>query len=123
MVITCLQTGESKKSVEVLRLYAVVQTGGKQYKLAVGDIVKVEKLNVEAGDKVSLDQILMIKEEDGTTKVGNPLIEGAKVTATVIKQGKNKKIIVYKYKKRKNMRKKQGHRQAYTKLKIEKIEA
>lgn len=104
-------------------MYAVVETGGKQYKVTEGEIVKVEKLNAEAGDKVTLDQVLMVKDDNGAVKVGSPLLDGAKVVAEVIEQGRGKKIMVYKYKKRKNQRKKQGHRQAFTKIKIEKIEA
>jgi large subunit ribosomal protein L21 len=102
-------------------MYAIIQTGGKQYKVTEGEMVKVEKLEAEAGDKVVLDQVLMIKDDNGT-KVGNPLVEGAKITAAVLEQGRGKKITVYKYKRRKNERKKQGHRQAYTRLLIEKIE-
>ncbi|MEA1961089.1 MAG: 50S ribosomal protein L21 [Bacillota bacterium] len=103
-------------------MYAIVQTGGKQYKVAVGDILNVEKLDAVAGDKLTLDQVLMVKDEDGV-KVGSPIVEGAKITVEVIEQGRGKKITVFKYKKRKNYRRKQGHRQAYTKLKVEKIEA
>ncbi|HPF20224.1 MAG TPA: 50S ribosomal protein L21 [Syntrophomonas sp.] len=102
-------------------MYAIIETGGKQYKVSEGLMIKVEKLSCEAGDKVTLDQVLMLSDDNGT-RIGNPLVEGAKVTAAVLEQGRGKKIIVYKYKKRKNERKKQGHRQAYTKLLIEKIE-
>jgi large subunit ribosomal protein L21 len=102
-------------------MYAVIQTGGKQYKVAEGEILKVEKLAGEAGDKLTLDQVLMLKDENGI-KIGAPLLNDAKVTVEVIEQGRAKKIIVYKYKKRKNYRRKQGHRQSYTKIKIEKIE-
>lgn len=103
-------------------MFAVIQTGGKQYKIAEGETVKVEKLDAVAGDKVTLDQVLMLKDDNGATKIGDPLVKGAKITAQVLEQGRGKKITVYKYKKRKNQRKKQGHRQAYTKLLIEKIE-
>jgi len=103
-------------------VYAIVQTGGKQYKVAEGDILKVEKLDGQAGAQVVLDQVLLVKDDDGNVKVGKPVVENARITAQVIEQGKGKKIIVYKYKRRKNERKKQGHRQAYTKIKIEKIE-
>ncbi|MGI5920429.1 MAG: 50S ribosomal protein L21 [Syntrophomonadaceae bacterium] len=103
-------------------MYAVIQTGGKQYKVSEGDVLKVEKLKAEPGEKLVLDQVLMINSDDGSVKVGTPLVAGAKITAEVIEQGKHKKIIVFKYKRRKNYRKKQGHRQAYTKIKIEKIE-
>lgn len=102
-------------------MYAIIETGGKQYKVAEGEMVKVEKLEAGVGDKITLDQVLMIGDDNGS-KIGNPLVEGAKITAAVLEQGRGKKIVVYKYKKRKNERKKQGHRQAYTKLLIEKIE-
>lgn len=102
-------------------MYAIIQTGGKQYKVTEGEMVKIEKLNAEAGDKVTLEQVLMLKDDSGT-KIGSPFVDGAKVTAAVLEQGRGKKITVYKYKKRKNVRKKQGHRQAYTRLLIEKIE-
>lgn len=103
-------------------MYAVIQTGGKQYKVAEGEILKVEKLAGVAGDKLTLDQVLMVKDENGI-KIGAPLLQDARITVEVIEQGRAKKIIVYKYKKRKNYRRKQGHRQSYTKIKIEKIEA
>lgn len=102
-------------------MYAIIQTGGKQYKVAEGEILKIEKLEGGAGDKLTLDQVLMIKDESGT-RIGTPIVKDALVTVEVIEQGREKKIIVYKYKKRKNYRRKQGHRQAYTKIKVEKIE-
>ncbi|CFX80275.1 Ribosomal protein L21 [Syntrophomonas zehnderi OL-4] len=102
-------------------MYAIVQTGGKQYKVAVGQMVLVEKLNAEVGEKVTLDQVLMLKDDNGT-RIGNPLVAGASIVGKVVEQGRGKKITVYKYKKRKNMRKKQGHRQPYTRILIEKIE-
>lgn len=103
-------------------MYAVIQTGGKQYKVSEGDVLKVEKLAAEPGEKLVLDQVLMLNDDNGNMKVGEPLVAGAKITAEVIEQGRHKKIIVFKYKKRKNYRRKQGHRQAFTKIKIEKIE-
>lgn len=102
-------------------MYAIIQTGGKQYKVSEGSVLKVEKLNAQPGDRLILDQVLMLSDENGV-KVGNPLVSDAKVTVTVLEQGKDKKVVVYKYKKRKNYRKKQGHRQPHTKLKVEKIE-
>jgi len=102
-------------------MYAVIQTGGKQYKVAEGELLKIEKLAGEAGDKLTLDQVLMVVNENGT-RIGTPTVKDAKVTVEVIEQGREKKIVVYKYKKRKNYRRKQGHRQSYTKIKIEKIE-
>lgn len=101
-------------------MYAIIETGGKQYKVQEGDIVLVEKLDVEEGEKVDLSKILLISKEDGI-RVGKPYVEGAKVEATVLEHGKGKKIVVFKYKPKKDYRKKQGHRQPYTKLKIEKI--
>lgn len=103
-------------------MYAIVVTGGKQYKVAEGDVVFVEKLDVTEGDTVTLDKVLAVS--DGTDlKVGAPYVEGAAVTAKAVKNGKDKKIIVYKYKPKKGYHKKQGHRQPYTKLEIEKINA
>lgn len=103
-------------------MYAVIKTGGKQYKVEEGTILKVEKLDGEAGDKVTLGEVLLVKDGNGNVKAGNPVVAGASVIAEILEQGKHKKVIVYKYKKRKNYRRKQGHRQPYTKLKIEKIE-
>ena len=106
--------------MEVGRLkYAVIETGGKQYSVSEGDLIKVEKLDAEAGNVVDLDKVLLIGGDE--TKVGAPYIDGAKVTAEVVKNGKAKKIIVFKYKAKKNYRKKQGHRQPYTELKITSI--
>ena len=102
-------------------MYAIIQTGGKQYKVSEGTILMVEKLEVEAGEKLTLDQVLLVNDENGGVKIGSPLVAGAKVEATVLEQGKHKKVVVYKYKKRKNYRKKQGHRQPFTMIKIEKI--
>lgn len=102
-------------------MYAVIQTGGKQYKVNEGEVLKVEKLAGEAGDKIALEQVLLISDGEAV-RIGSPVITGARVTAEVIEQGRNRKITVYKYKKRKNYRRKQGHRQAFTKIKIEKIE-
>ena len=121
-VQTYLVTGESEKCGGVL-MFALIETGGKQYRVTEGTILKVEKLEAEEGAAVVLDKVLLLSEDDETVTVGRPLIEGASVTAKVIKQGRGKKIIVYKYKKRKNYHKKQGHRQSYTKLVIEKINA
>lgn len=99
--------------------YAVVETGGKQYKVSEDDVIKVEKLDVEAGGLVDLEKVLLIGGEE--VKIGAPYVEGAKVTAEVVKNGKAKKIIVFKYKAKKNYRRKQGHRQPYTELKITSI--
>lgn len=103
-------------------MYAVIETGGKQYKVQEGDVIFVEKLDVEAGSTVTIDKVLVVANGDDV-KVGAPLVEGATVTASAVKNGKNKKIIVYKYKAKKGYHKKQGHRQPYTKLEIQKINA
>lgn len=103
-------------------MYAVVETGGKQYRVSEGDTIFVEKLNVAEGDEVTLDRVLLLNK-DGKTQVGTPYVEGAKVMAKAVKQGKGKKIVVFKYKTKKNYRKKTGHRQPYTKLVIESITA
>ena len=103
-------------------MFAVIETGGKQYKVSEQDIIFVEKLDVEEGSEVVFDSVLAVSGDDGF-KVGAPKIEGAKVTATVLKNGKAKKIYVFKYKSKKNEKKKIGHRQPYTKVQIQKIEA
>lgn len=99
-------------------MYAIVETGGKQYKVEVGSTIFVEKLEANEGEVVTFDKVLYV---DG--KVGAPFVKGASVTAKVEKQGRAKKIIVFKYKPKKNESKKQGHRQSYTKLTVEKINA
>ena len=103
-------------------MYAIVKTGGKQYKVAQGDVLFVEKLEANEGDVVTLDQVLAVAGENGLT-VGAPVVEGATVTAKVVAQGKAKKVIVYKYKAKKDYRRKQGHRQPYTKIVVDKINA
>lgn len=103
-------------------MYAIIETGGKQYRVQEGDVLFIEKLNVEAGDAVEFDKVLAVSNGEELT-VGAPVVEGAKVEATVEKNGKGKKIIVYKYKAKKDYRKKQGHRQPYTKVVINKINA
>jgi len=103
-------------------MYAIIETGGKQLKVEVGQSIFVEKLEVEAGETVVFDKVLVVNNK--TTKVGTPYVEGAKVSAKVEKQGKEKKVIIFKYKAKKgSTRRKQGHRQPYTKLIIEAIEA
>jgi len=101
-------------------MYAVIETGGKQYRVEEGDTIFVEKLDVEAGEKVDFSEVLVVSK-DGDLVVGKPHVEGAKVEATVVEQGKGKKVIVFKYKAKKGFRKKQGHRQPYTKVKVDKI--
>lgn len=104
-------------------MYAVVVTGGKQYRVQEGDVLFVEKLNAEVDSTVELGNILAVSKENGELVVGKPVVEGASVIAKVLEQGKAKKIIVFKYKPKKDYRRKQGHRQPYTKVVIEKINA
>ena len=103
-------------------MHAIIETGGKQYKVAEGDTLFIEKLPVEAGETVTFDKVLAVLDGDKAT-FGAPVVEGAKVTASVVKNGKGKKVIVFKYKPKKGYRRKQGHRQPYTKVTIGKIEA
>jgi len=103
-------------------MYAVIETGGKQYKVAEGDAIYVEKLAAPVGEQVVLDRVLLVNK-DGNVVVGTPVVANAKVTAKVEEHGKGEKIIVFKYKPKKNYRRKTGHRQPFTKLLIEKIEA
>ena len=100
-------------------MYAIIATGGKQYKVSEGDIITIEKLGVEAGEKVTFDQVLVVGGDD--LKVGAPTVDGASVEASVVKEGRGKKVIVYKYKRKTGYHKKNGHRQAFTQVKIEKI--
>ena len=102
-------------------MYAIIATGGKQYKVAEGDIITIEKLGVEAGENVTFDQVLVVGGDD--LKVGDPTVNGASVEASVVKEGRGKKVIVYKYKRKTGYHKKNGHRQAFTQVKIEKINA
>ena len=99
---------------------AIIVTGGKQYKVAEGDVVYIEKLDQEAGDTVKFDQVLAIIDGDKAT-FGTPVVEGASVEATIVKNGKGKKIRIFKYNPKKGYRKRQGHRQPYTKVEIGKI--
>ncbi len=103
-------------------MYAIVETGGKQYRIEEGSTVYIEKLDVSEGEKVTLDQVLAVSK-DGSLTVGEPYVAGASVEATVLENGKAEKIIVFKYKRKKDYRRKQGHRQPYTKIKIEAIQA
>ena len=98
-------------------MYAIVKTGGKQYQVAVGDQLMVEKLDGNIGDSVELDTVLLVADDDAVT-IGKPVIDGAKVVATITEQGKNRKIKVFKKKRRKGYRLMKGHRQAFTALKI-----
>ncbi len=101
-------------------MYAIIKTGGKQYRVQKGDILFIEKLEVEAEQMIDFTEVLAVSNEEGL-KVGTPYVAGAKVSAKVLKNGKSKKVIIYKYKAKKDYRKKQGHRQPYTKVQIEDI--
>ena len=99
-------------------MYAIIQTGSKQYKVAVGDIVEVEKLGLEAGAEVTFDQVLAVAGEDGKLNIGTPMVEGAKVSAKVLDNFRAKKIVVFKMKRRKGYRRTHGHRQRYSRVEI-----
>ena len=101
-------------------MYAVIETGGKQYTVQEGDLVKVEKLDANEGDAVTFDKVLLVAR-DGEVNVGKPYVNDAKVEAKVLKQAKAKKVVVYKFKAKKNERKKKGHRQPYTLVEIGKV--
>jgi large subunit ribosomal protein L21 len=103
-------------------LYAIIETGGKQYRVSEGDTLYVEKLPAQAGETVEIDRVLALVDGDNL-KIGSPVVEGARVVLKVVRHGRGKKIIVFKYKAKKNYRRKQGHRQAFTEVTVEKIEA
>ncbi|MDO4593879.1 MAG: 50S ribosomal protein L21 [Tissierellia bacterium] len=101
-------------------MYAIIKTGGKQYKVSEGDQVRVEKLNANPGEEVTFDKVLLVKSDDDL-KIGTPIVEGANVKAEVVEHAKDKKIIVFKYKAKKGYKKKKGHRQPYTLVEIKNI--
>jgi len=101
-------------------MYAIIETGGKQYRVQEGDSLFIEKLDVNAGDSIKFDKVLAVSK-DGSLSFGSPVVEGATVNATVVENGKGPKVVIFKYKRKKDYRKKQGHRQPYTKVKIESI--
>jgi large subunit ribosomal protein L21 len=101
-------------------VYAIIQTGGKQYRISPGDVLRVERLPGERGDEVILDQVLLVT--DGTdVQVGQPLVPNATVRTQIVRQGKGKKVLIFKKKRRKNYRRKQGHRQLFTALQVDEI--
>lgn len=102
-------------------MYAIIATGGKQYKVSEGDVVRVEKLQANDGETITFDQVLAVNND--SMVVGNPVVAGASVTATVVRTGKAKKVVVYKYKRKSGYHKKNGHRQQFTEVKIESIKA
>ncbi len=101
-------------------MYAIIETGGKQYKVSEGDVIKVEKLDVAENENYNFETVLFISN-DGNTTIGQPYVNGASVDATVLGNGKAKKVVIYKYKSKKGFHKKKGHRQPFTKLVINKI--
>jgi len=101
-------------------MYAVIATGGKQYKVSEGDVLRIEKIGGNVGDPVELDKVLMVADGDEVT-IGRPVVDDAKVNASIVEQGKAKKVLVFKYKRRKRFRKMQGHRQPFTAIRIEGI--
>ncbi|MCJ8013784.1 50S ribosomal protein L21 [Paenibacillus sp. KQZ6P-2] len=103
-------------------MYAIIETGGKQYKVQEGDVLYIEKLNAGDGESVTFDRVLAVSKDNGLV-AGTPVVSGASVTAKVERHGKGAKVVVYKYKPKKNYHKKQGHRQPFTKVTIEKIQA
>ncbi len=104
---------------EVHKMYAIIEAGGKQYRVEEGQKLYIEKVNAEAGETVTFDRVLMVGGDN--VKVGSPIVDGATVTAKVEQNGRSKKIVVYKFKPKKNYRRKQGHRQPYTQVVIDKI--
>lgn len=103
-------------------MYAVIKTGGKQYRVNSGETLKVEKIEVDVGGTVTLDEVLMLNDGKKTT-IGTPLVGGAKVKATVVSHGRGDKVMIFKFRRRKHYRKTQGHRQSYTEIKIDSIAA
>lgn len=103
-------------------MYAIIETGGKQYRVSEGDTLYIEKLPQEAGNTVDVDKVLAVMK-DGELKIGSPLVEGARVVLKVVRHGKGQKVIIFKFKAKKNYRRKKGHRQPFTQVTVEKIEA
>ncbi len=103
-------------------MYAIIESCGKQYKVAQGDVVFFEKLDTEEGKKVTFDKVVLVSDE-GKVQIGNPYVKGIKVEGKVVAHGKGRKIVVFKYKAKKNYRRKQGHRQPYTKVEITSVKA
>jgi len=101
-------------------MYAIISSGGKQFRVEEGETLQLEKLDAQPGDKIELDQVLFVKTDDGV-KVGNPLVPNAKVSATILAEGKGRKVIIFKKKRRKQYRRKTGHRQLYTEVLVDSI--
>ena len=120
MTTVSLDIGETK-SLGGVDMYAIIETGGKQYKVEKDQILHVENLNIEEGGEVVFDKVLLVSGDDGAITVGKPYVKGATVKGSVLKNGKSKKIIVFKYKAKKNQRKKKGHRQPFTRVEIKEL--
>mgnify|MGYP000163555235 FL=1 len=120
MTTVSLDVGETK-SLGGVDMYAIIETGGKQYKVEKDQILHVENLNIEEGGEVVFDKVLLVSGDDGAITVGKPYVKGATVKGSVLKNGKSKKIIVFKYKAKKNQRKKKGHRQPFTRVEIKEL--
>ncbi|MEW6106024.1 MAG: 50S ribosomal protein L21 [Bacillota bacterium] len=103
-------------------MYVVIETGGKQYCVKEGDVFRVEKLGQEPGKTVEFDRVLMVADDEGVVKVGTPYVPGAKVIARVISEGKSRKLLVFKYKAKKNYRRRYGHRQPFTEVRVQSIQ-
>ena len=102
-------------------MYAIIQTGGKQYRVAPGDVLRVERLPGERGDAVQLDQVLLVSDDAGSVRVGTPLVENARIKGQIVRQGRAKKVLVFKKKRRKGYKRTQGHRQYFTAVQIQEI--
>lgn len=120
MTTVSLDVGETK-SLGGVDMYAIIETGGKQYKVEKDQILHVENLNIEEGGEVVFDKVLLVSGDDGAITIGKPYVKGATVKGSVLKNGKSKKIIVFKYKAKKNQRKKKGHRQPFTRVEIKEL--
>lgn len=103
-------------------MYAVIETGGKQYCVKEGDVFRVEKLSREPGETVEFGRVLMVADDEGVVRVGTPYVPGAKVIARVISEGKSRKLLVFKYKAKKNYRRRYGHRQSFTEVRVQSIQ-
>ena len=114
--------GSPQKNVEGNTVYAVIESGGKQHKVTEGEVLKVEKIDAEVGDEITFDNVMMVKKDD-QVMIGQPYVANASVTAEIVEQGKGDKIIIFKYKRKKNYQRKKGHRQLYTAIRIKAIAA
>jgi len=104
-------------------MYAIVEAQGRQFKVGPGDVIVTDKMPHEAGDQITLDRVLLVAQDNGEIQVGSPVVPGVQAIATVVEHGRHKKIIVFRYKAKSNYRRKTGHRQDFTKLRIEEIKA